>query len=304
MFFQVAGDYHIVGDEDRFFDPSTYVKPMPGCEYLICTGDIIQPYFKRSYDFYMYCAKNWKKTFIIMGNQEYESAAYLLPISMDYHKACMNHLIERINKELGEPRLVFIQHNFIDLPELKLRIAGLTLWADGTSMHNLKKSVNQDKIAYTLKLEGGRLEFDTNLERSYVRPIRYRSTNYNLHEGRPIHTDDPFDQTERRAITITKSDLKDLQEKDTLFLKKMITDTKEKGYRLLMVSHFIPTTNILEESPNVQNYIDPFPFHEYCQDVMPLLDENVCAWVCGHIHREQVADTKVFINCERISVTL
>lgn len=299
--FQIAGDFHYYLDSNQEFDPSILV-PKPDVDYLIVTGDIAQAYTKNAVDFYTHCAKNWKKTFIVLGNQEYEAAGYLFPIPMDYHEAYMRHLISQLNTVHGE-RLQLIQRDFIDLPELQLRIAGLTLWPDGTTLRMLRKTVERPNTNYSLTMEESKCVFRYNQNLQFTRPAIRQTDEFVIHEyGHPPGVRNPFNgDTTVSAIQLDTSDLTKLQTDDSLFIEKMISECEQNGYRLLMVSHFIPTLNVIPESPVVQNYIDPFPYHEHCRDMTKYLKSPICAWVCGHIHHEQISGM-VHINCSEVTV--
>jgi hypothetical protein len=285
--FQIAGDFHLFVGSNRPFQPSM-LPPRPGSKYLIITGDIIQPYTKEAFSFYTHCATHWEKTFIVMGNQEYESSANLFPFSMEYHQAYMRHMLQIVNKD----KLVLLQRDFFDLPGL--RIAGLTLWVDGTQLGNLRKTVNTPRT-YSLT-EGETCTFTANLNLRFTPPYTRTTTEFSFHEhGHPPGLN-PFKET-TSDVRISQDDLRGMQQKDTEFVERMIAECK--GRKLLMISHYIPTMNVIPESPVVTSYVDPFPFTEYCRDMDRYLTSPICAWVCGHIHHEQVSGI-VRINCDRI----
>jgi hypothetical protein len=280
--FQIAGDFHFFVGSNQPFQPS--MLP-PRAKYLIVTGDIIQPYTKEAFSFYTHCAKNWEKTFIVMGNQEYEASAHLFPFSMEYHEAYMRHMINIVDKE----KLVLLQRDFVDLPGL--RVAGLTLWVDGTNLMNLRKTVNVPRN-YVLT-EGETCTFTTNLNLRFTPPYTRSTNEFSFHEhGHPGVN--PFNET-TSDLRISQEDLQEMQKKDTEFVERMM----ECKTPLLMISHYIPTLDVIPESPVVSSYVDPFPFTEYCRDMSQYLKPPICAWVCGHIHHEQVSGI-VHINCSRI----
>ena len=288
--FQIIGDLHLYVGSNR--PPPT---PLPTAKYLIITGDIIQPYTNQAFAFYTHCAKNWERTFIIMGNQEYEASAHMFPFSMEYHEAYMRHLIQSIDSR----KLVFIQNGFAELPELNLRIAGLTLWTDGAQTTNLRKTTRRPKT-YSLTQEGDTCVFKSNLNLRFTQPVTQKTNEFSFStHGHPPGVRNPFEDDGCSDVQISQDDLRDIQSKEAAFVEKMIAECKDSGYALLVVSHFIPTMNVIPESPNVSNYIDPFPFNEYCRDMTQYLNSPICAWVCGHIHHEQKVGI-VHINCDRI----
>jgi hypothetical protein len=299
--FQIVGDSHYFLDSTQPFDPST-LPPKPGVDYLIVTGDIAQAYTKQAVAFYTHCAQNWKKTFIVLGNQEYEAAGYMFPISMEYHEAYMRHLINQLNAVYGE-RLQLIQRDFVDLPELQLRIAGLTLWPDGTALRMLRKTVAYPNTTYSFTMEGPNCILQLNQNLRFTRPTIRQTDEFVFNEyGHPPGVRNPFDgDTTVSALQLEPSDLQALQAEDSAFIERMVTECQQSGYRLLMVSHYIPTLDVIPESPVVHNYIDRFPFHEHCRDMSRYLTSPICAWVCGHIHHEQISGI-VHINCSEVTV--
>ena len=300
--FQIVGDLHFYLGSGKPFQPSI-LEPLAGAKYLLVTGDITQAYTKEAFSFYEHCAKNWKKTFIVMGNQEYEPAGYNYPIPMDYNEAYMKHLINIINTEYNEERLVFIQYDFFDVPELQLRVAGLTLWANGTNLRALRKTVPIPNKTYSLTLEGNMCIFKTNMNLKRFRPNTMITDEFIIHEkGHPLDVRNPFDtDNSLSVIQINKEDLVKLQKKDTEFVERMIAECLANGYRLMMVSHFVPTLEVVPETLAVNNYIDPFPYEDFCRDMTKYLKEPLCAWICGHIHEEQISGI-VHINCTSVKI--
>jgi hypothetical protein len=298
--FQIVGDLHFYLGSGRPFQPSMLKAQ---AKYLLVTGDITQPYTKEAFSFYGHCAKNWQKTFIAMGNQEYESAGSYYPFPMDYSEAYMRHLVKIINTECGEERLFFVQHDFVELPELRLRIAGLTLWADGTQLATLRKTVQIPNKTYSFNLEEDRCTLTLNMNLKHFKPYSITTNEFSIHErGHPLGVRNPFDgDTSVSVIKITQTDLKEMQAKDTKFVERMIAECLENDYRLLMVSHFVPTLDVKPETLAVNNYIDLFPYEEFCRDMTNYLKSPICAWVCGHIHEEQIIGI-VHVNCSEVSI--
>ena len=289
MEFQVVGDLHetseIVNNDFSRFVPT---KP-----YLLTSGDIIQPYAYSAYNFYSYCAKNWQKTYVMMGNQEYESHLHAFNYTMEQQFELMKQLIHRINQEVGSERLVFIQNGFVDIPEMSLRIIGLTLWSDGARIDILKKNNVIEDPTRRVTIEGQQYSLHT-LEGSsggqYV----------------PITSWTPLEYASEPILyePIAKNDLIDLQIKDSEFLSRMIAETIQKQYRLLVCSHFIPTLNIKKESPIIKNEND-FSYDFFCRDMTEFIKSPIIAWVCGHVHLEQtivVNDIPVYVNIESIVI--
>ena len=302
MEFQIVGDLHLFLGSGKPFQPSM-LEPISGVNYLLVTGDITQAYTKDAVLFYSHCAKNWKKTFIVMGNQEYEPAGYNYPIPMDYNEAYMKHLIKIINAEYSEERLVWIQHNYFDFPEFKIRVAGLTLWADGTNLRSLRKTVSIPNKTYSLTMEGNTCILKTNMNLKLFRPYTTSTDEFIIYEkGHPPNIRNPFNtDTDVSVIQINQSDLKEKQAKDTEFVERMTAECLDIGYRLLMVSHFIPTLDVIPETLAVNNYIDPFPYQDFCRDMTKYLKSPVCAWICGHIHAEQISG---IVHINRTSVKI
>jgi hypothetical protein len=94
-----------------------------------------------------------------------------------------------------------------------------------------------------------------------------------------------------------------MQAKDTEFIERMIADCEQNGYRLMMVSHFIPTLDVIPETLAVSNYIDPFPYEDFCRDMTKYLKKRICAWICGHIHEKQTSGI-VHINCSEVQIPI
>ena len=286
----MIGDLHKYSEKiDNDFSKSI----IPTKPYLLTTGDIIQPYAYSAYNFYSYCAKNWEKTYVMMGNQEYESHLDAFNYTMDQQFELMKQLIDRINQEVGSERLVFIQNGFVDIPEMSLRIIGLTLWANGARIDILKKnSVIEDPSR--------RVEF---LGELY---LLHTSQGSSGSPAIPITSWTPLKKAVEPILyeSITKDDLADLQTKDTEFLSRMIAETSQKQYRLLVCSHYIPTLNIKKESPIIKNE-NVFSLDFFCRDMSEFINSPIIAWVCGHVHLEQtiiVNNIPVYVNVELLVI--
>jgi hypothetical protein len=293
--FQIIGDLHMSIGIAQPID-----LPKPTAKYLIITGDIIQAYIKPAWIFYTHCAAHWEKTFIVMGNQEYESPQNLFPISMEYHEAYMRYMIQCINRQYGD-KLVVLQREFVDLPDLNIRIAGLTLWADDANLENLRKTVSTPKTTYSLTEEEDTCILRWNLNLHFVKPSLWKTTEFSLYEkGQPPNIRNPFDGDGSFSdVRISQDDLRDLQAKDTAFVERMLLECEQSGQQLIMVSHYIPTFDIIPESPVVFNYVDPFPFTKFCRDMSRHVRSPICAWVCGHIHLKQRSGL-VYVNCTNL----
>jgi UDP-2,3-diacylglucosamine pyrophosphatase LpxH len=292
MEFQVIGDVHFPNGRmsphlsfDKFIVPT---KP-----YLLTTGDIIQAYSPIAYAFYNFCAKNWEKTYVMMGNQEYESHLDEFNYTMDQQFELMKQLIDCINQEMGSEKLVFIQNTFIDIPEKSLRIIGLTLWANETKLSILKRDPPMDSVFGNIVV--GNDSYSVMLP-SYAHGghcTPFKSWIPKEKETQPICYE-----------SITKEDLADLQKKDNEFLVRMIEETNQKQFKLLVCSHYIPTPCIKKESPIFEDEND-FSYDFFCRDVSDLIRSPIIAWVCGHVHLEQtikVNDIPIYVNVPSITV--
>jgi len=290
MEFQVAGDLHFPSSS-KITDFSTILCPIK--PFLLTTGDIVQPYSESCYTFYTYCAKNWEKIYIIMGNQEYECTSRIFHQTMQKQFELMLQLIAHINSEVGSERLVCIHNSFVDLPEHSLRIAGLTLWADKTLTSLLKKDVLKESETYTdVRVING------------IFTAKYENGAYR--GGASVDSWSPFKHTTIPVAysSIEDEDLIDLQKKDIEFLDRMIHETTEKGYKLLVCSHYVPTTLIKKESPIIP-IENEFPIDFFCRDVSEKINSPIVAWVCGHVHLEQtviVNSIPIYVNVPSIIV--
>ena len=300
MEFQVVGDLHFSNGTYAKYDFSTLLiatKP-----FLITTGDIISPTSISAYNFYMYCAKNWEKTYIIMGNQEYETRTVYFHMTMKKHFTLMKSLLDCINTEIGTEKLIFIQNNFVDIPDHSLRIAALTLWADGT----VKRLLKTDEVLTmgfsdkNTRIDGAKIRTETE-----ATPERAGSTNT---MSLPVISWNPVQYAGEEdcliRASITDDDLKILQEEDTTFLTKMVSECSEKMYKLLVCSHYIPTTLIKKESPIIEQE-NEFPINFFCRDMSSFFQEPIVAWVCGHVHLEQtviINNIPIYINNKTITI--
>jgi hypothetical protein len=288
MEFQVAGDLHFTFGA-KIADFSTLLPPTK--PFLITTGDIARPCSDSCYTFYTYCAKNWEKTYIIMGNQEYECYQQIFQQTMQKQFSLMLQLIAHINSEVGSERLVCIHNTFVDLPEHSLRIAGLTLWANGTRMPLLKKDERKEGETYTdICVANG----------SYSA----KHENSNIRGRAPVDSWSPLSYASVPVVysSISNEDLLELQKKDTEFLDRMIHETVEKGYKLLVCSHYVPTTLIKKKSPIIPAE-NEFPIDLFCKDVSEKIQSPIIAWVCGHVHLEQtvvINNIPVYVNVPSI----
>jgi hypothetical protein len=267
MEFQVAGDLHFTPNS-RITDFSTLLPPTK--PFLITTGDIVQPSSEACYVFYTHCAKNWEKTYIVMGNQEYECRHKIFQQTMQKQFSLMLQLIAHINSEVGCERLICIHNTFVDLPEHSLRIAGLTLWANGTHRPFLKKDMREQSTQYTNDIYRGRSLIDSWIPLNYTSiPASYSS--------------------------ISNEDLIELQKKDIEFLDRMIHETVEKGYKLLVCSHYVPTVLIKTDN---EHHIEFFS-----RDIREKIQSPIIAWVCGHVHLEQtvvINNIPIYVNVPSI----
>ena len=286
----MVGDLHFSSLWNRHDFETSLIPTKP---FLLTTGDIVQPYSNMCYNFYSYCARNWEKTYIIMGNQEYECHQRVFHQTMEKQLELMVQLINRINREVGSERLVFIHNTFVDLPEQSLRIAGLTLWSNKADINVLRKNVLTEGEVFT--------EFAIN-----GRGFNIATDSGRFGGWRPIKSWDPVDQVDVPVsyATLTNDDLVELQKNDIEFLHRMIRETSEKGYRLLVGSHYVPTCLIKKESPIIPAE-NEFPIDFFCRDVSNYLKPPIVAWVCGHVHLEQtviVNGIPVYVNMPTITV--
>jgi hypothetical protein len=139
-YIQWGGDYHFsVRFQQHIGGFETQLTP--SAPFLILTGDIFHTPSPFVRPFLMYCAKNWQKVFVVMGNQEYEipsdvfkqSVPQYGPIldqvwSMSDHERIMKDAIADVNKAVGDEVLVWCTNTYYDIGDL--RIAGVCLWAD------------------------------------------------------------------------------------------------------------------------------------------------------------------------------
>jgi hypothetical protein len=295
--FQVAGDYHFFLHSPEKTDFSDLITPSE--RFLLTTGDIIQPYNENAYNFYSYCAKNWEKTYVMMGNQEYENSHQVFQSTMIEQYRLMKNLVDHINTEMGEVKLVFIQNTYVDLPEYSLRIIGLTLWAPKSNRQYLKGP--------TL----GFSKFTTALKEGDMYRLTYPGTSSKAGGGavlrQVIKSWMPLDYKDNYTEvyeSITVEDIKILQENDSSFLTKMIQESQEKNYKLLVCSHYIPTPDIKKESPIITSE-NEFPLDFFCRDIRTTVQSPIVAWVCGHVHFEQTAyigSIPIYINTPKITI--
>lgn len=295
--FQVAGDYHFhpsLSEKKEFSDLIT-----PSERFLLTTGDIVQPYSKNAYNFYSYCAKNWEKTYVMMGNQEYENSQEIFQSTMMEHCRLMKNLVDHINIELGEVKLVFIQNTYIDLPEYSLRIIGLTLWARESNCRYLKgPTLGFNKFTTALK-DGDmyRLTYPGNSDKAgggaCIKQV--------IKSWMPLEYKDNYNEVYE---SISVEDIKILQENDSVFLSKMMQESQEKNYKLIVCSHYIPTPDIKKESPIVLPE-NEFSIDFFCRDIRTVVQSPIVAWVCGHVHLEQtvhIGSIPIYINTPKITI--
>lgn len=109
MKFQVFSDIHL-----EYHDTYPYIPSL--APYLILAGDIGSGHLLR--EFLIYCSKNWRKTFMVMGNHDYYTE----------HKDNMIDILAQLRKDL--PENVYLLDNEIHEIEPGWRIIGSTLWSD------------------------------------------------------------------------------------------------------------------------------------------------------------------------------
>uniref|UniRef100_A0A6C0AJD6 Calcineurin-like phosphoesterase domain-containing protein n=1 Tax=viral metagenome TaxID=1070528 RepID=A0A6C0AJD6_9ZZZZ len=291
MEFQVVGDVHFSPYFESKVDFSDVINPTK--RLLLTTGDIIQPYSQTAYNFYMYCAKNWERTYVMMGNQEHESTNNVFHYSMDEMVILMNNLIDRINHDIGSKKLIFIQNTFFDISEESVRIVGLTLWADGAIRNQLRSTTLTDSMVQTIS-------FDDKTFRAQI-----MSGNGNGASGMmgPLLVSSwlPFEyhkNTEKAYSTLSYEDLTVLQNREMNFLRDMCQEASALGYKVIVCSHYVPTESIRKESPIISVEND-FPISFFCKNVEHMIRSPIAAWVCGHVHLEQtvyVNDIPVYVN--------
>lgn len=304
MRFQIIGDCHFHEYTTNKSDFSDII--IPNAPFLLTTGDIIQPISKMAYNFYSYCAKNWEKTYIMMGNQEYESTNMFLKYTMNELEDLMINLIYHINTEVGSERLVFIQNTFVDFPDESLRIIGLTLWANKSNIINIinKKDGINSRIKRA-EIKNNNMFSGVMSVKSDISGVSIADTSYFL----PLSVKSwaPFEyrnDLSSNYIGITKDDLKNLQEKDEEFLKQMIVESEKKGYKLLVSSHYIPTYLIKKESPIVPQEHN-FPSDFFSRDMSNYIKSPIVAWICGHVHLEQIVTINtipIYVNCQELTI--
>jgi len=143
LFVQWAGDFHFseMMTQNRLPDFNALLRP--NAPYLVVTGDnfytpsvFVEPFLE-------YCARNWEKVFIVMGNQEYEiphefgrisvpqyGAILDEIVSMEEHENIMKTTMEHINTRIGDEVLIWLTNTHYDIPDTNIRMAGVCLWAD------------------------------------------------------------------------------------------------------------------------------------------------------------------------------
>jgi hypothetical protein len=167
------------------------------------------------------------------------------------------------------------------------------LWANGTRIYLLKKDERKESEVYT----------DISVVNGFYTA---KNENCTYAGASPVDSWSPFKYANIPAsyFSISNEDLLELQKKDTEFLDRMIHETKEKGYKLLVCSHYVPTTLIKKESPIIPAE-NEFPIDFFCRDVSEKIQSPIVAWVCGHVHLEQtviVNNIPIYVNVPSIVV--
>ena len=116
---------HVLSDIHLELDNAPAKQDISGyfdskADYLFLLGDIgnpDEPSYKR---FLASCTAVYKKVFLVLGNHE-------------FYGSCVERTLERVREICkGNDKLVFLNDDTFDLPELGVRIAGTTLWSDVT----------------------------------------------------------------------------------------------------------------------------------------------------------------------------
>lgn len=278
MKFQIGGDYHFGRVPLNIEQIKKVLKPEE--KQLILTGDIIQAYTKSAHLFYRYCADNWEKVYVMMGNTEYECLHDGAYFSMKQHEFFMKDLLCHINKEVGSEKLIFFQNSYVDISGV--RLAGLTLWPDDAITMTLKKEAEGKDHIQIEYLENNIILHNENTRQSESYPFYFPC----------VHT--YFKGLNTKCDYLMPEDFFLIQEHERVFLKKMIKECSKKELRLIIVSH-VPPTDDLVDLGNWKH----FNFKFFCRDETKYIVKPIISWICGHVHVPQIVSVNgipIYIN--------
>jgi len=285
----VAGDYHMGGIQTNKLDYTKYI--VPNEKYLVTVGDIGQPYLEKVYGLYEYFAAGWEKTFIIMGNAEYEMFWSGLSFTMETCEDLMRQMVLAINKAAGSERLVLIHNGFIDFPEEGVRLAGLTLWSNGA--HRGRLFIESDlPNDCTLRIVEDRILYTNPPEITYELNTKWILT---------MNVKD----TSGKRIPLSLEGLKKIQEKEDAFLSLMIEDCKHLNYKLIIVSHYLPTKKLENTGIFKEENFGSDLYTYLAREKDELFVSPLIAWICGHVHGTQklsINNIPVYVNWDTLTI--
>jgi hypothetical protein len=291
MRFQVAGDYHISGLQQEKPDYTKYIVPKE--KYLVTVGDIGQVYIEKVFGLYEYFAANWEKTFIIMGNAEYEMFWTGLSFTTETCENLMKQMIASINKALGAEKLVLIHHGFVDFPEECIRLAGLTLWSNGTNRSRLFTESDLPNDC-TLRIVDDRILYTNPPEVTYELNSKWNATF-------------TVQNTIGKRVSLTMEGLKALQEKEDAFLSSMIDECNTLNYELILVSHYLPTKKLENTGVFNKDRFDGDLYDYLARDKEEIFTPPIKAWICGHVHGKQkllINNIPIYVNWDTVVTSL
>ena len=110
---------------------------------------------------------------------------------------------------------------------------------------------------------------------------------------------DPLIKIPKYLVRINNMDnslYKSLHDRDLRYIEKMISYCAKKRMKLVMVTHHVPTFKVM---PSNRRRRDLDFSSLYATNLESLLQSNISAWICGHIHRnfdEIVGSTRLVGN--------
>jgi hypothetical protein len=273
MEFQTFGDAHMRIDQLEL--------PQPIAPYLIITGDNTFLDSPLTYDFYLHCARNWKKVLVTLGNQEYERMNLWIPLSMQDHETLFKLMFSKINSIVGSEVLILIQNNIYDFPDTDFRFIGLTYWPTMYPSKQLYMNSNLPETQLSITLEGDIL---------HSRRIQ------NIPPDWPVQLPDylnsaayPYTYTDfslLQKLYATKKrpmqevDYGKLKEDEDSFLDVALNTTR----RCVVVTHCAPSQDLQLMSSDDVEYRREF----FTRDGDSRFTNPLVAWICGHLHVPQI----------------
>jgi len=274
MEFQTFGDSHMRIDQLQL--------PEPTAPYLIITGDNSYLDSPLTYDFYLHCARNWKKVLVTLGNQEYERLMSWFPLSMKEHETLFKIMFSKINSIVGSEVLILIQNDIYDFPDTDLRFIGLTYWPKLFTYRQLYLNTEIPQTYLFLSLEGTALH-----TRRVVRiPIDWHEKIPDFLDEHPYPYASYMDfltlqgmyATEKRFMV--ESDYEKLRADEDTFLNTALNTSR----RCVIVTHCAPTHDLrLMTTRDGRDMTDYFTRNGESRFNPPLT-----AWICGHLHIPQI----------------